>query len=159
MKKYFEFVGVVELILWFIGLIAFIVFLVNAGTPQTVAIDSNTKIELPAIISQAYQWFIIIILLFLYIVIGPALGVLFLNYGSANEQNATNVNNPVKEAKEISSLNNKENDDREEKYNKALKLFSLSRYDEAKQLFLELKGYRNSERFASVCDYKSTHSK
>ena len=158
MKKYFKFVGSVELVLRFIGLIAFIMYMAIGGSSHTI-VTNGVKVTVPAFISEGYQWFMVIILFLFYIVIGPALGALFLNYGSANEQNATNVNNPVKEAKEISSLKNKENDDREEKYNKALKLFSLSRYDEAKQLFLELKGYRNSERFASVCDYKSTHSK
>ena len=148
MKKYFEFVGVVELILWFIGLIAFIVYIANGGSSHEIT-TAGVKVTVPALISQGYQWFMIIILLLIYILLGPTIGLLFLKV-------ADMLPEPQERNDAVVSVNSP---DDEIKYQKALKLFSLSRYDEAKQLFLELKGYRNSERFASVCDYKSTHSK
>lgn len=135
MKKYFKFVGYVELVLWFIGLIAFIMYMAIGGSSHTI-VTNGVKVTVPAFISEGYQWFMVIILFLFYIVIGPAIGLLFIH-----------VANTTSESIDVEPISEEEN-----KYEEALRLFSQAKYEEAKQIFLDLKNYRNAEKFVGYCD-------
>ena len=169
-SKYFKFVGYLELVLWFIGLIAFIIFIVSNSYPQTIG-SGNYKVEIPPLIDSASQWFFYIMLLIIYIVVGPAIGILFIVVANMKEM-------PVRSYRPVPQVNNhaasvsstsvslassvkpspKEpvksisNSDCEKEYKKANDFLRQRKYDEAQEIFIKLGSYKDSKSLANSCE-------
>lgn len=162
--KYFRFVGVLEIIAWIVGLIAFLIFLINGLKYTTVG---NTNIRA----FQNESIFFYVMVGILYVIVGPALGLLFFMVADLYEksfyQNKPVVKKPVASkpaasksvaskpvvyANKVTETEIQKLTGEEKIYAEAEKLLQEKKFDQAKEKFTSLKNYKDAPLKANNCD-------
>ena len=85
MKTYFKFIGYLTLALWLVGLIAYIMYFAKIARVTTYDVGGNNKITTGGLDAAGYFYYII--MLILYIIVGPSLGLLFISHAGQLEKN------------------------------------------------------------------------
>ena len=84
MKTYFKFIGYLTLALWLVGLIAYIMYFANIAMVTTYKV-ANQSISTGGLNRVGYFYYII--MLILYIIVGPSLGLLFISHAGQLKKN------------------------------------------------------------------------